>query len=766
MKKTKIFSAIALAVFATLVFCVFASAEEVASGYNIAKGGGETNVKWTLDSDGVLKFEIDASATDKKPSTSVYATNASGNVLGYGKASELTWGANKDSIKKVIVGDGIEALVGGVFNCCGTITSVEIPKSLTKIEGAVFEGAHGIKSIYYTGNEPVNGEFDISTVTEIGDYAFDNAKGMTSVKLSDNLTGGLKNQSFKYTAIKEIRIPAGVNAIGNQSFINCSSLTYVYIYSKEYTLADTAFNECPKITKIYGYAGTAAENFCRNKDISFVNIETNEYIYKSTNEPETFDPTGATKYGLLYGEYKGTKVVDTYWAYYADTKTLKFTSNGSGYNETGTVKYDKDGAWTEYKQEIEHIVIGTGISKVTREAFKGMTALKDVVLGKSITQLDAYAFSGCTSLTTVNYAGNEAVEYTADISKVNAVNEAIFSHTAIKNFIFSPKTTAIGSGALPPLTASITCTPNDDFIEYAKNNYLDIIDVATGETVFENYVEVDPNLPSCGAKTVFAFDEATGTLTISGAGAIGDIVNYYGGGSKSQYWFDVKMKIKKVVIGDKVTGIGKYAFTQCKNIEYVELSKSPITIGNAAFENCENLKAIYISGSEPIIGTADLSTVKDGLEPWTFSKCYLIANIVFGDSIAKVGDSAFEESVNVENIYGAKGGYAETYAESAGYTFKDISAEKPTETICEKPEETSSVATDTASVTETAAETEPDTDAETKSIVIDIETDSSDTDGGDGGNQTVTIIVIAVCAAVILIAAVAVVIIKNKKNKK
>lgn len=563
-----------------LAFCVFASAEEVASGYNIAKGGGETNVKWTLDSGGVLKFEIDASATDKKPSTSICATNASGSVLGYGKASELTWGTHKDSIKKVIVGDGIEAL------------------------------------------------------------------------------------------------------------------------------ADTAFNECPKITKIYGYAGTAAENFCRNKDISFVNIETNEYIYKSTNEPETFDPTGATKYGLLYGEYKGTKVVDTYWAYYADTKTLKFTSNGSGYNETGTVKYDKDGAWTDYRQEIEHIVIGTGICKVTREAFKGMTALKDVVLGKSITQLDAYAFSGCTSLTTVSYAGNEAVEYTADISKVNTVNEAVFSHTAIKNFIFSPKTTAIGSGALPPLTASITCTPNDDFIEYAKNNYLDIIDVATGKTVFENYVEVDPNLPSCGAKTVFAFDEATGTLTISGAGAIGDIVNYYGGGSKNQYWFDIKMKIKKVVIGDKVTGIGKYAFTQCKNIEYIELSKSPITIGNAAFESCENLKAIYISGNEPIIGTADLSTVKDGLEPWTFSKCYLIANVVFGDGIAKVGDSTFEESVNVENIYGTKGGYAETYAESAGYTFKNISAEKPTETICEKPEDTSAAVTDTAGVTETAAEKE------------------------------------------------------------
>lgn len=764
MKKTKIFSAVALAVLALLAFCTFAFAEEAASGYNIASGGGETNVKWALDSDGVLKFEIDASATDKKPSTSVYATNSAGNVLGYGKASELTWGAHKDSIKKVVIGDGIEALVGGVFNCCSTIASVEIPKSLVKIEGAVFEGAHGLKSIYYTGNEPVNGEFDISTVTEIGDYAFDNAKGMVSVKFSDNLTGGLKNQSFKYTSLKEIRIPAGVNAIGNQAFTNCSSLTYVYINSKEYTLADTAFNECPKLAKIYGYAGTAAEEFCRKKDISFVNIETNEYIYKSTNEPETFDPTGATKYGLLYGEYKGTKVVDTYWAYYADTKTLKFTSNGSGYNETGTVKYDKDGAWTEYKQEIEHIVIGTGISKVTRDAFSGMTALKDVVLGKNITQIDAYAFSGCTSLTTVSYAGNEAVEYTADVSKISAINEAVFSKTSIKNFIFSPKISEMGAGALPPRTASITCTPSDYFTDYAKANYLDIIDVATGEKVFENYVEVDPNLPSCGAKTVFSFDEATGTLTISGAGAIGDTINYYGGGSKNQYWFDIKMKIKKVVIGDRVTGIGKYAFTQCKNIEYVELSKSPITIGNAAFENCENLKAIYISGNEPIIGTLDLSTVSESLEPWTFSKCYLIANVIFGDGVAKVGDSTFEESVNIENIYGTKGGYAETYAESAGYTFKDISAEKPTEAICEKPADTSAAVTDTEKVTETASETV--TAPETRDIVIDIETEPA-SEGSDerDGSPTVAIIVVA-CVAVVLIAVVAFMVVKKKKDKK
>ncbi len=53
------------------------------------------------------------------------------------------------------------------------------------------------------------------------------------------------------------------------------------------------------------------------------------------------------------------------------------------------------------------------------------------------------------------------------------------------------------------------------------------------------------------------FDEETGTLTILGEGALNDIVNYYGGGSKKQPWFSYRKDIKKIVVGPKITYIGK-----------------------------------------------------------------------------------------------------------------------------------------------------------------------------------------------------------------
>ena len=54
--------------------------------------------------------------------------------------------------------------------------------------------------------------------------------------------------------------------------------------------------------------------------------------------------------------------------------------------------------------------------------------------------------------------------------------------------------------------------------------------------------------------------------------------------------------------------LGKYAFTECKNIETIELpAKDGFVILNAAFEDCYNLKSVYIRGNQPIEGTADVS---------------------------------------------------------------------------------------------------------------------------------------------------------------
>ncbi len=59
------------------------------------------------------------------------------------------------------------------------------------------------------------------------------------------------------------------------------------------------------------------------------------------------------------------------------------------------------------------------------------------------------------------------------------------------------------------------------------------------------------------------FDEATGTLTISGTGAM---ANY---SSSDRPWADKLSDIKSVVIENGVTSIGKYAFQSCTSLTAV-----------------------------------------------------------------------------------------------------------------------------------------------------------------------------------------------------
>ena len=774
MKKTLIgFLFILASVFLAVFMSVTALADEVTEGYVIAKGGKETNIKWKItkaEGEVVLSFDTDPNVKDKTSTTILYGVNVSkGTLASYGEGATVAWGAYQSSVTQIKVGDGITEIVGGIANSFSALKTVEIPRTLTAITDKAFVGETNLVSIYYRGDAPVEGLADLSTLTKLGSYVFDNCKKLTEFKLSESYADKLDNEAFKWTAIKSFTIPKGVTSIGKKTFGYCKNLTELWCYAENYTFNDTALDQCDKLAYVYGISGTPLEEWCRKNDISFRDINSPEkYIYKSTKEPEIFDPTGATSYGHIINEWNGNVVVDTYWLYYEDTKTLKFMSNKSGHNETGNCDYDKENkAWESIKNDIEHVIIGKGISKISQKAFQGMTSLKDVEIKGTITQMDANAFNGCTSLSSVTWGGKEKAEGVADLGSLNKIGDNAFKDTAVLHFILAKETPTIGSNAFPGLTASIKCTPNDDLIAFAVENFVDIIDVSSGETVSKNYVYIDQSLPFCGSKAVYSFDEASGALTISGVGAIGDTVNYYGGGSKNQFWFSFKQQIKKVIIEDGITAIGKYAFTQCENLQYVELPNKDFAIGNGAFEKCENLISIYIRGNAPVIGHLDLSRV-DELNSWTFSSCVLIANATLSPKTEKIGASVFDTCPNLSGIYGNVGSYAEKFASDNGFSFHDAASEKPSDTLCEKPTETEASTNVNENETEEASQTvteaanekiEPDSET---GLVINLEFVDDDYQSKEENGKG-TLVAVICCG--LAVAAITVIITAKKEGK-
>ena len=95
----------------------------------------------------------------------------------------------------------------------------------------------------------------------------------------------------------------------------------------------------------------------------------------------------------------GTCGTNVSWSYDGNG-TL--TISGSGEIFIGQFNYIspgvKDAPWVNYKNEIKHIVIEDGITRIGNYAFSGLTYLEDILMPDSVTSIGLYSFFNCKSL--------------------------------------------------------------------------------------------------------------------------------------------------------------------------------------------------------------------------------------------------------------------------------------------------------------------------------------------------------------------------------
>ena len=132
----------------------------------VASGGCGANLTWTLDSEGTLTIA------------------GSGNMYSYG-FNESPWSSRCNSVRSVVVKQGVTRIGNNAFSGCTGLTSITIPES----------------------------------VTSIGDDAFCNCSGLTSITIPDSVT-----------------------SIGEYAFWYCSSLASIFFNGDAPTIATDAFS--------------------------------------------------------------------------------------------------------------------------------------------------------------------------------------------------------------------------------------------------------------------------------------------------------------------------------------------------------------------------------------------------------------------------------------------------------------------------------------------------------------------------------------------
>ena len=167
----------------------------------------------------------------------------------------------------------------------------------------------------------------------------------------------------------------------------------------------------------------------------------------------------------------------------------------------------------------------------------------------------------------------------------------------------------------------------------ADNGFTSVKTAAALETAYKNLNKVIKPSGESGT-TTYAFDEETGTVTITGPGAMAD----YDSAEDSP--FGNNDNITKIVIEDGVTNIGTNTFNNCRNLREITVPAS-LTYSENAFADCPKLETVYITG-----GAVNNESAANA--PWNLSS---VERVHLGTdkedmSVDSVGTSVFVGCVN------------------------------------------------------------------------------------------------------------------------
>ena len=394
------------------------------------------------------------------------------------------------------------------------------------------------------------------SVTSIGDWAFNNCYGLTSIEIPNSVTS-IGNSAFSDCyGLTSIEIPNSVTSIGYRAFYDCTGL-------KNFTFGDN-----PQLTSIGDYAFAYSQHcYSGLTSIEIPNSVTSigDYAFSVSHIGSIEISNSVTSIG--------------YAAFY-DCAGLTSITFGDNPQLTSI------GDYTFYCTSLRSIEIPNSVTSIGDYAFYDCNDLTSIEIPNSVTSIGYAAFYDCTSLTSITFGDNPQLtsigdyafcvgEYNVEDSSLTSI-EIPNSVTSIGDYAFCEcsSLTSITFGDNPQLTS----IGDNAFWRCSSLTSIEIPNSVTfiGEGAFYR----------CSSLTSITFGDNPQLTSI-------EHTAFYGCES-----------LTSIEIPNSVTSIGDYAFYECTALESIEIPNSVTSIGSHAFYNCTKLRNI-ICYAEDVPETGD-----------------------------------------------------------------------------------------------------------------------------------------------------------------
>ncbi len=484
-----------------------------------------------------------------------------------------TWPIGENTIKAVIVPDGVTHIEMHAFAKLTALEVVQLPTTVGTIGVGAFYGCSSLTSI------------NLESVKFINEDAF---YGCALEEANLDSAVAIGNDAFRGCALVNVTLPATAQSIGSGAFAGNTLLERVEFEAEKVKIGSSVFESCVSLESIdinasviapYAFIGCSSLSTIRlGTDVAVIG----EYAFYGTNLT-TFKVSAYNK---------NLKV--------SQNGNIPTTSGTTGYNTGAFIFKDSELVVCAPKYNGNSGTITTDALSIGTGAFVGNSVIS-TVNATSVKTIGSYAFAECTNLQTVNmgavevigdyaFMGATALAQTPDLSSVKVIGDYAFSGYYDNNYDVKSN-----------LITSVTIPANATVGEYAffMNTALETVTLGAGAKIlegafasplqlatFENFYSQDPEYTLENLQAIFTYNYTTYTYTVTDGGSNSISLTYYRYNIESD---NVSSLTTLTVADDVVIGVG--AFEGNAKLNNVTFG-SNVEVGDYAFYNNDSLTTI------------------------------------------------------------------------------------------------------------------------------------------------------------------------------